>query len=102
MIATGTWVILKDPRKKEEESVIHLLNETKDRIAQEKSSELTTNILEVVSAGEHCRDLKLFKLGAKVILDPRMPCAVINIEENEDKEDDYVLVVQENQVMMVL
>ena len=102
MIATGTWVILKDPREKEEDNGIILLDETKNRIAQKTSEELTTNILEVVSAGRHCKDLKLFKTGAKVILDPRMPCAVINTEMHEDKEDDYVLVVQENQVMVVL
>jgi len=102
MIATGTWVLLKDPREEQQESVIQLLDETKDRIAQDRSDDLNTNILEVISAGEHCRDIKLFEPGAKVILDPRMPCAVVNVEENEDKEDKYVLVVQENQVMMVL
>ena len=33
---------------------------------------------------------------------PRMPVAVINVEEDEDKDDNYVLVVQENQIMIVL
>lgn len=98
MKATGTWVILKDPREKQEESIIQLLDETKKRM-QEESEDLNTNILEVVSAGEHCRDKELFKPGSKVILDPRMPVAVINTSENEE---EFVLVVQENQVMMVL
>jgi len=101
MKATGTWVVLKDPREKKEESVIQLLDETKDRIASDTDN-IQTNMLEVLSAGEHCRDSKLFVEGAKVILDPRMPVAVINIEEDEEKDDNYVLVVQENQIMIVL
>ena len=101
MKATGTWVVLKDPREKKEESVIQLLDETKDRIARD-TNDIQTNILEVLSAGDHCRDLRLFEEGAKIILDPRMPVAVINIEEDKEKDDEYVLVVQENQIMIVL
>ena len=101
MKATGTWVILKDPREKQEESIIQLLDETKDRMAKEADN-IQTNILEVLDAGDNCRDRALFEEGAKVVLDPRMPVAVINIQEDESKEDEYVLVVQENQVMLVL
>ena len=101
MKATGTWVILKDPREKQEESIIQLLDETKDRMAKEADN-IQTNILEVLDAGDHCRDRALFEEGAKVVLDPRMPVAVINIQEDESKENEYVLVVQENQVMLVL
>ena len=101
MKATGTWVVLKDPREKKEESVIQLLDETKDRIAKDTDN-IQTNILEVLSAGEHCKDSKLFVEGVKVIIDPRMPVAVINIEQDESKEEKFVLVVQENQIMIVL
>lgn len=101
MKATGTWVVLKDPREKKEESVIQLLDETKDRIAEDTDN-IQTNILEVLSAGEHCKDKMLFEKGAKVIIDPRMPVAVINTQEDHSKEEEYVLVVQENQIMVVL
>ena len=99
MIATGTWVILKDPRERKADSVIELLNETKDRIAEEESDTLSHNVLEIISVGPHVRDRDLMLKAGKVAVDPRTPVAMIATDKDKD---EHVLVVQENQIMMVL
>lgn len=99
MIATGTWVILKDPREKKVESLVELLDETKDRIAEEQSDTLSHNVLEIISVGPHVRDRDLMLESGKVAVDPRTPVAMIATDKDKD---EHVLVVQENQIMMVL
>lgn len=99
MIATGTWVVLKDPREKKADTIIELLDETKDRLAQEDSDTLSHNVLEVLSVGPHVRDRDLILEKGKVAVDPRTPVAMISTDKDGD---EYVLVVQENQIMMVI
>ena len=96
MKATGTWVALVDPReKKKESSIIKLSKEVKSQLEEDQIEEIKTNILEVHSAGEKVLDSRI-KSGKMVIVDPRMPFAVVH-----DKDEVAYLVVQENQIMMV-
>ena len=96
MKATGTWIALVDPREpKKEKPVIHLSKEAKASLEDDQVDEIKTNILEVHSVGERVLD-KSIEAGKNVIVDPRMPFAVVH-----DKDEKGYLVVQENQIMMV-
>jgi len=104
MQATGTWIVLKDPRKLETPSEIILLDSTMKAIEQDDSG-IPTNILEVISVGELVRDASIKgSVGKKVLVDPRMPMALVYTEDKKSKNDivEMVIVVQENQIMMVL
>jgi predicted nucleic acid-binding protein len=96
MKATGTWIALLDPReKKEDKPLIYLSKEAKASMEEDKMDEIKTNILEVHSVGERLQDKSIVK-GSMVIVDPRIPFAVVH----DSKENAY-LMIQENQVMMV-
>jgi hypothetical protein len=97
MKATGTWVVLEDPREKLPESKIELLDGTKDAMRQDADN-IESNILTIVSVGERVLDSKIVE-GKKALLDPRMPVAILAID---DLEEEFVLVAQENQIMGVL
>ena len=96
MKAIGTWIALVDPRgPKKEKPVIHLSKEVKASMDEDQMDEIKTNILEVHSVGERLQDKSIVK-GSMVIVDPRIPFAVVH----DSKENAY-LMIQENQVMMV-
>jgi|TARA_R110000824_G_scaffold187195_2_gene368452 hypothetical protein len=96
MKATGTWIALLDPRgKKEDKPLIHLSKEAAASMEEDKMDEIKTNILEVSSVGERLLDKSIVK-GSMVIVDPRIPFAVVH-----DKDENAYLMIQENQVMMV-
>ena len=96
MKATGTWIALVDPRTpRKDKSVIHLSKEVKASIDEDQVDEIKTNILEVHSVGERLQDKSIVK-GSMVIVDPRIPFAVVH-----DKDENAYLMIQENQVMMV-
>jgi|TARA_R110000823_G_scaffold230813_4_gene357617 hypothetical protein len=96
MKATGTWIALVDPRTpRKDKSVIHLSKEVKASIDEDQVDEIKTNILEVHSVGERLQDKSIVK-GSMVIVDPRIPFAVIH-----DLNKTAYLMIQENQVMMV-
>jgi len=96
MKATGTWIALIDPReKKKKSSIIKLTKEAESQLEEDQLEEIKTNILKVHSAGERVLDSRI-KSGKMVIVDPRMPFAVVH-----DKDEVSYLVVQENQIMMV-
>ena len=96
MKATGTWIALLDPRsKKEDKPIIHLSKEVKASLEEDQADEIKTNILEVHSVGERVLD-KTITEGSMVVVDPRIPFAVVH-----DKEESAYLMIQENQVMMV-
>jgi hypothetical protein len=98
--ATGTWIALIDPREKQaSKPIVQLLDETKDRMSQDESN-IKTNILTIHSVGSLVKDNR-FTEGAKVVVDPRMPVAIIALDDRPKLEAEYVLVVQENQIMMV-
>jgi len=97
MKATGTWVVLEDPREKLPESKIELLDGTKDAMRQDADN-IESNILTIVSVEERVLDSKIVE-GKKALLDPRMPVAILAID---DLEEEFVLVAQENQIMGVL
>tara|TARA_R110002020_G_scaffold165581_2_gene353071 strand:+ start:2991 stop:3284 length:294 start_codon:yes stop_codon:yes gene_type:complete len=97
MKATGTWVVLEDPREKLPESKIELLDGTKDAIRQDADN-IESNVLTILSVGERVLDSKIVE-GKKALLDPRMPVAILAID---DLEEEFVLVAQENQIMGVL
>jgi hypothetical protein len=104
MQATGTWIVLKDPRKLKKPSDIILLDSTKESMSID-SDAIPTNILEVLSVGELVRDTQLKdSVGKKVIVDPRMPPCLVALEDKKDKDDfvEMVIVVQENQILMVI
>ena len=100
--ATGTWVILEDPRPKEKkENIVHLLKETSEYMAEQKLAQRVFHT--VLSVGPNCADKRL-KTGSVVVVDPRMPgvlVAVNEIEKNSDV-DEVVAVVQENQIIMIV
>ena len=96
MKATGTWIALLDPRgKKEDKPLIHLSKEAKASMEEDKMDEIKTNILKVHSVGERVLDKNITE-GAMVVVDPRIPFAVVH-----DKDENAYLMIQENQVMMV-
>jgi hypothetical protein len=95
--ATGTWIVLEDPREKLPESSIKLLDSTKNDMLQEAES-VEGNILTILSVGERVLDSKIVE-GKKAVLDPRMPLAILAID---DIQEEFVLVAQENQIMGVL
>ena len=96
MKATGTWIALLDPRgKKEDKPLIHLSKEAAASMEEDKMDEIKTNILEVSSVGERLLDKSIVK-GSMVIVDPRIPFAVVH-----DADKKAYLMIQENQVMMV-
>ena len=96
MKATGTWIALLDPRTKQEDKpIIHLSKEAKASLEEDQANEIKTNILEVHSVGERVLDKNITE-GSMVVVDPRIPFAVVH-----DEEENAYLVIQENQVMMV-
>lgn len=104
MQATGTWIVLKDPRILKTPSDIILLDSTKKANEQDDSG-IPTNILEVLSVGDLVRDPKIKdSVGKKVLVDPRMPMALVYLEDKKEKNEvvPMAIVVQENQIMLVL
>lgn len=99
MEATGTWVILKDPRKTrlEETSLVVLSEATKREIAEEEA--LKTNQLEILSVGELVKDKKI-KVGKLACVDTRVPFLLIPEDPNAVPVVN-VIVVQENQIFAV-
>ena len=75
--------------------LIHLSKEAAASMEEDKMDEIKTNILEVSSVGERLLDKSIVK-GSMVIVDPRIPFAVVH-----DKDENAYLMIQENQVMMV-
>ena len=98
MQATGFWIILKDPRVKDEgvKGIVDLLPETEARIAQEDlDKSIETNVLEVLSVGPERAD-KRVNIGNMVAVDPRQPALILPIG------DETYLIVADSQVIAIV
>ena len=96
--ALTTWVILDDPReRKEEASKIFVGEELEEELKQE---ELQAKVLQtVVSCGPNVQDRDKMPPGTKVVVDPRLPGDLVEVNEETGEVCAYV---QENQILMIV
>jgi hypothetical protein len=96
--AIGTWVLLKDPREKKTKLDLIVPSAYKESQAAQEL-ETISHILEVVSVGDLVRDQNL-KIAKTVMIDTRAQFTAINTVK--DGEEEFVIVLQENQIVAVL
>lgn len=97
--ATGTWVLLKDPREKKAKLDLIVPSQYKESQA-ERELETISHILDVVSVGDLVRDPHL-KIAKTVMIDTRAQFTAINTAK-QGEDEEFVIVLQENQIVAVL